>query len=115
VDAVISGSAEEKGPLFGRSARAGAASATYWTAATTLPAPLAVPGAPLWPSGVLAPLVGPSQPTTVRTIHVNAPLTTTRVGQLRLQARLKRLGFLFIQICSCFQSLLAFENPGARF
>jgi hypothetical protein len=32
----------EKGPLFGCSAKAGATGATYWTATTTLPAPLTV-------------------------------------------------------------------------
>jgi hypothetical protein len=51
-----------------------------------------------WPSDVLAPPVSPSHPTTFRTIHVNAPLTTTLAGQFCLQVRLERLGFLFIQI-----------------
>ena len=55
MDHRISGSAEEEGPLSGRSARAGAAGATHWTAATTLPAPLAILCARFWPSGVLAP------------------------------------------------------------
>jgi hypothetical protein len=64
---------------------------------------------------VLAPPVGPSHPTTVRAIHVNAPLTTTHVRQLCLQARLQRLGVLFIQIRSYFHSFLIIEKPGANF
>jgi hypothetical protein len=54
VDDDISRCAGEKGRLFGRSARAGAAGATCWTAATTLPAPWAVLCARFWPSGLLA-------------------------------------------------------------
>jgi hypothetical protein len=85
------------------------------TAATTLPAPWAVLGARFWASGVLAPPVGPSLPTTFRTIHVNAPLTTTHAGQLGLQARLQRLGVLCLEICRYSHNFLTFEKPGARF
>jgi hypothetical protein len=98
----ISGCAGQKCPLFGHTAGAGTADATCCTAATMLPAALTILCARFWPSGLLAPSVGPSEPTTLRAIHVNAPLTTAQAGQLGLQARLKRLGFLFVQIGSCF-------------
>src|ERR1035437_4789597 len=61
--------------------------------------PLAVLRAPFRPPGMLAPPVGPSQPTTPRTIHVNAPLTPAGADQLCLQPPLQRLGFRFVQIC----------------
>src|ERR1035437_2556505 len=89
-------------------------SASGCTAATTLPAPWAVLGARFWPSGVLALLVGSSQPTTSRTIYVNAPLTTTRVGQFGLQAPLQRLGVLGMEIGCYSHSFRTGDTPAPR-
>ena len=87
MDARISGCAGENYPLFGHIGRAGTAGATCFTAAMRLLAAWAILCARFWPSGLLAPAVGPREPTSSCTIHVNAPLTAARVGQLCLQAR----------------------------
>jgi hypothetical protein len=114
VDDGISGCAGEECSLFRYTDEASIADATCWIIVTTLPAALAALRARSWSSGLLAPPVGPSEPITLRTIRVNAPLTTTHAGQLCLQARFQRLGALFIEICYWFHSFLMFEKPGAR-
>ena len=78
VDDGIWGCAEENWALLGHIAGVRTAGATGCAAATSLPATLAESCARFRPSDALAPPVGPSEPTTSRTMHVNAPLTTTR-------------------------------------
>lgn len=75
----------------------------------------AILGAWFRPSGVLAHPVGPSEPTTARTLYVNAPLRATHAGELQLLSHSKRFSLLFSEIRSYLDDLRTLNQPRAKY